>query len=395
MRTVPATARSLFERMPIVTVDRPALQANWRTLDAAQPSARTGAAVKADGYGLGAAKVATSLYDVGCRDFFVAWTSEGIDLRCSLSAHHGVVSPNDRPRIFILQGLERYAVEANLEHDLIPVLSTRDDIAVWLEGLRTAGQRASAAVQFESGMNRLGLEEAAAREAAAHFAAGDLPLVLVMSHLASADTPSGAEGLGGQSGAQRQRFIELAALFPTVPRSLANSAATLLSPDYGFELTRPGIALYGGGAGPQSRGRLRAVATLTAAVLQVRTAAPGEQAGYGGAAKLTRGTRIATVGLGYADGYHRATSGAGVNMRDLRPGAQAFVGGHRVPVLGRISMDLTLLDVTGVPEDAVRPGERAEFFGENVPIDEVAAAAGTIAYELLTGLGPRVFRDWR
>ena len=238
-------------------------------------------------------------------------------------------------------------------------------------------------------MNRLGLDAEDARTAAEAVAAGDLELSLVMSHLASADEDQ------GQTEAQLARFCELTKLFPGAPRSLANSAATLLGPDYGFELTRPGIALYGGSAGPQSDGRLRPVATLTAAVLQVRTASAGEAAGYGGAARLRRDTRIATIGLGYADGYLRAASGAGVGLRELAPGAQAFLGGRCVPVLGRISMDLTLLDVTDLPEDAVKPGDRAEFFGPNIAIDEVAAAAGTIAYELLTGLGSRVFRRWR
>ena len=217
---------------------------------------------------------------------------------------------------------------------------------------------------------------------------GALHVSMVMSHLASADEDP------DQSEHQRARFAALADRFPAAERSLANSAACFLGEGFTLDLTRPGIALYGGRAGPQSDGHLKPVATLSAAVLQIREAKAGERAGYGGSARLERPTRIATVGLGYADGYLRALSGAGIPMRGLAPGPHALLAGHRVPILGRISMDLTLLDVTDLPEDAVQPGDRAEFFGPNVALDEVAAAAGTIGYELLTGLGSRVNRNW-
>lgn len=376
--------------MPVVEIDRAALIANWRMLDSRAPAARTGAAVKANGYGLGAVEVAATLADAGCRDFFVAWAEEGAALRDSLDRLS--VNASTAPgaaRIFVLQGLEPATVPLHLARNLTPVLSTPDDIAVWREGLRAAASQATAAVQLETGMNRLGLAAEDARLAADFAAAGELGLCLVMSHLASADEPT------SQSAEQLDRFRALAGLFPSVPRSFANSAGIFLGPDYAFDLTRPGIALYGGGAGPGSSEAIRAVARLTASVLQVRIAKAGEAVGYGASARLSRDTRIATVGIGYADGYHRAASGAGVGMRQLRPGAEAMLAGRRVPVLGRVSMDLTLLDVTDLPEDAVHPGARAEFFGPEMPIDAVATAAGTIAYELLTALGPRVYRCWR
>ncbi|MEX6505049.1 alanine racemase [Jiella sp. M17.18] len=399
------------DRLPRVEIDRAALQANWRMLAARDPAARTGAAVKANGYGLGTAEVSVALHEAGCRDFFVAWAAEGAALREALDAaglgtggeqggmargmpatrHAGVLPApalDDQARIFVLQGLEPGAVQLHLSHRLIPILSTPDDLAVWRAGLQQAGRRAPAALQVETGMNRLGLDRADAEAAANLARSGALDLCLVMSHLASGDEES------GQSADQLARFQEIAALFPGVPRSIANSAGCFLGPDYAFDLTRPGIALYGGSCGPASTGTVRPVATLTAAVLQVRTARAGEAAGYGAAARLSRDTRIATVGLGYADGYPRAASGAGVPLRAERPGAEAFLAGQRVPVLGRISMDMTLLDVTDVPQDAVRPGMRAEFFGPNVALDDVADAAGTIAYELLTGLGRRVERLW-
>ena len=409
---------AMASRMPSVTIDREALAANWTTLAAFQPHARTGAAVKANGYGLGAAGVAQTLYSAGCRDFFVAWAEEGVAVRDALRRQHrdahearpseAVAIVGNRSegmpevarqvttdtatasqaRIFVLQGLEPSSVDLHLKHALIPVLSTPHDIAVWREGLSRKGRRAVAALQVETGMNRLGLDHREAEAAARLAATRDLDICLVMSHLASADEA------GPQSAKQRARFLALSTLFPATPRSLANSAGVLRGEDYGFDLTRPGIALYGGEAGKASKGLLKPVATLTAAILQLRWAEPGEAAGYGGAAVLTRRTRIATVGLGYADGYLRAASGAGVDMRKMISGAKAFLADRQVSILGRVSMDLTLLDATDLPEDAVSPGDRAEFFGANVPIDAVATAAGTIAYELLTGLGPRVTRYW-
>ena len=409
---IKATAASAG-RMPSVAIDGQALAANWRTLKALQPGARTGAAVKANGYGLGATDVARTLHDAGCRDFFVAWAEEGVVVRDAIRPQKpgggdDGASTADRAsgnassqrsdslattafrdaRIFVLQGLEPSTVELHLEHDMIPVLSTPDDVVTWREGLGRASRRAPAALQFETGMNRLGLDRPEAEAAAVLAASGDLDLCLVMSHLASADEA------GTQSDEQRARFLSLSGLFHGVPRSLSNSAGILRGEAFGFDLTRPGIALYGGEAGEASKARLKPVATLTAAILQLRWAEAGEAAGYGGAAILARRTRIATVGLGYADGYLRAASGAGVGMRKVTSGAEAFVAGRRVPVLGRVSMDLTLLDVTDLPLNAIKPGDRAEFFGRNMPIDVVAAAAGTIAYELLTGLAPRVKRFW-
>ncbi|MCE7027610.1 alanine racemase [Jiella avicenniae] len=380
---VPASPHH-HSRMPRVTIDTEALKANWRTLDALNGPARTGAAVKADGYGLGAVRVSQALFDAGCRDFFVAWAEEGVALRAGLDA-----AGLGDARIFVLQGVALDDVPACLEARLIPVLSNLAEIAAWCEGLERAGAKAPAALQFETGMNRLGLDAAEIPIVKAAQAGGALDVRLVMSHLASAD--EGTE----QREAQRRQFLAICEYFPGVERSLANSAGSFLGPDYAFDLVRPGIALYGGRAGAPSDGKLEPVATLTAAVLQVRTAKAGEAAGYGAAAKLSRDTRIATVGLGYADGYPRAASGAGVPLRETRPGAVAFVAGHLAPVLGRVSMDLTLLDVTDVPAELVEPGTRAEFFGPNVAIDDVADAAGTIAYELLTGLGKRVALNYQ
>lgn len=365
------------ERLPSVHLDRSALADNWRRLAAMAPASRTGAAVKADGYGLGAAEVSRVLYAAGCRDFFVAWADEGAELRETLQEGDA--------RIVVLQGLERLSADLCIARGLVPVLSTPQDIAVWRETTGSLGPR-PAFLQVETGMNRLGLGETDARAAAVLVAAGALRIDCVMSHLASADETS------EQSAEQLAVFDRLCGFFPGVPRSLANSAGIRLDPAFHFDLLRPGIALYGGGD-PRGLGGSKPVATLTAAVLQVRTAARGEAAGYGAAVRLTRDTHIATVGLGYADGFLRSASGAGVHAEAGRPAPMAYLKGRLVPILGRVSMDMTLLDVTDV-ESEIAPGERAEFFGPNLAIDRVAASAGTIAYELLTGMGARVTRMW-
>lgn len=374
-RSIPAVPHS--GRRPFVTVDGWALKSNWRHLANLAPSARTGAAVKADGYGLGLVPVAKALFAAGCREFFVAWAEEGAELRRAM--------PATNTRVFVLQGMDREAAALCREHRLIPVLSTLDDVARWREA-GVGRLPGAAALQFESGMNRLGLDEADARKAQGMGREGAFDLTLVLSHLASADDPA-----SGQNEAQRASFERIAALFPQTARSLANSGGVFLGRAFHFDLTRPGIALYGGETAMDPAGALRPVATLRAHVLQIRTVAKGEAAGYGATARLDRATRIATVGIGYADGFPRAGSGV-TPARDRQPAPEMCAAGHRVPVLGRVSMDMTLLDVTDLAEDALAPGDTVEVFGESIPVDETARRCGTIAYELLTSLGPRVAR---
>ncbi|MER0237987.1 alanine racemase [Fulvimarina sp. MAC8] len=365
--------------MPRVEIDRGALQRNWAALAAMHPDARTGAAIKANGYGLGAETVARSLFTAGCRDFFVAWPEEGLSVRREIGS---------AGRIFVLQGIEPAAVEVLAANGLIPVLSNLDDLTIWAEGIARLGQDAPAALQLETGMNRLGLDERVFLKAMDIVAERKLDIQLLLSHLASADVSA------DDTADQHRRFEAMTSQFREIPRSLANSAGIVCGERFGFDLTRPGMALYGGMACLRGKVVTEPVARFTAAVLQVREAESGEKAGYAGAARLSQRTRIATIGVGYGDGYPRALSGAGVPLRDGRAGPSAFLAGHPVPILGRISMDMTLLDISDLPDGAVKPGDRAELFGPQIPIDDVAEAAGTIAYELLTGLGSRVRRDW-
>jgi alanine racemase len=355
-----------------LTIDLGALADNWRTLAArVKPGARTGAAVKGDGYGIGLAEAGRALAAAGCDVFFVAMAEEGIRLRRALPA----------ATIYVLAGLSAQSAPILAAHELQPVLNTTEEIAVWLAA-REAGITTGSAIHVDTGINRLGLTVTQALALGGDGGpAAALGLTLVMSHLACADTPS--HPLNAR---QLAAFRAVTAAFPGIPASLANSAGVALGPDYQFDLTRPGIALYGASPG-DAVPALKPVVTAEARVLQVREMAAGDTVGYGATEGRVAGARLAILGIGYADGYHRAASSS-----DGKTGARVFVTGRSAPLIGRVSMDLMAVDVTGI--DGVERGDWAELFGPNVPVDETAKHAGTIGYELLTALGRRYARRY-
>lgn len=361
-----------------LTIDLDALAANWKTLAARSAPARTAAVVKADAYGLGMARVAPALWSGGCRDFFVALPHEGFALRDLLPA----------AAIHVLVPMPGEAMAEELAAaGLVPVLNTPDDIDRW--GLLCARRQEAlpCAIHVDTGMNRLGLTEREIETLAAGDRSG-LPVKpgLLVSHLACADEPD--HPLNAR---QLEIFQRVARLFEGSARSLANSAGIFLGPGYLFDLVRPGIALYGGRPVPEAR--MRTVVTAEAKVIQVRRAPAGETVSYGATVTLRRDTVIAVCAVGYADGLHRAASGTGVALRETSvPPGCGFAAGRRVPLLGRITMDSIMFDVTDCGEGAVRPGDFVELFGPNITLDEAASAAGTISYELLTSLGTRYHR---
>lgn len=359
------------------TIDLRALQHNYRTLAALAPTARTAGVVKADAYGLGIAEAVPALAAAGCDTFFVAWPEEGRAVR--------KVSPH--ARIFVLGGLfGREAAQAYAEASLIPVLNSRHETAIWEGFCSTDGVTHPCAIHVDTGMNRLGLTFEQARTLAEENAlTGALDPVLVMSHLAGADQPD--HPLNQR---QLETFTAARQLFGGVEASLANSAGIALGADFHFDLVRPGIALYGGLSGPD----LQPVVCVEARIVQIRTVRAGEAVSYGAAAVVQRDSRVAICAAGYADGLPRAVSGAGVPLRAVTGGGHGFAGGLRVPVLGRVTMDMTMFDITDVEDGALTVGDRIEVFGPNLPIEEAATAAGTISYELLTGLGRRHHRTY-
>ncbi|MFD1035127.1 alanine racemase [Sphingomonas hankookensis] len=352
--------------MSLLTIDLNALVANYRTIAARAAPARAAGVVKADGYGLGARHVADALYGAGCRDFFVALAGEASALRPTLPAD---------ARLFVLNGIAPGEEVSLIAADAIPVLNAPADIARWRAAARMAGRQLPAAVQVDSGMSRLGLAPGEVAAIAADPALLDgIEVVLVMSHLACGDEPDAAA-----NAAQRTRFAELAAMLPDAPRSLANSGGSFLDAAFHGDLVRPGIALYGGA--PQVTGEpvMRPVVALDARIVQVRTVPAGTGVGYGLTSVADHDRRIATLSYGYADGWPRMLSNRGA----------AYVAGVRAPIAGRVSMDSICIDVTDVPPDVLARTPHAELIGPHQTIDRVAADAGTIAYEILTGLRHR------
>lgn len=365
-----------------LTVDLGALAANYRMLADLGAPAETAAVVKADAYGTGIVPAVRALAAAGCRRFFVALPDEGIAARQAAP----------EAQVFVLDGLfNTEAAEACREAGLAPVLNTQSDIAQWEAHGRDGETPLPCALNVDTGMNRLGLTPERARVFAEENALTQaVSPVLVMSHLACADDPDHV--LNRQ---QRESFQRLRELFPGIESSLANSAGIFLGADYHCDLTRPGIALYGGAAVNGAPNPTRPVVTAEARVLQVRRAHAGETVSYGASQTLARNSLIAVAAAGYADGYHRSASGGGVPLRGaVAEGASGFVQGRRVPVVGRVTMDLTMFDVTDLGPGGVHAGDFIELFGPNMPIDEVATAAGTIAYELLTSLGRRYRRSY-
>lgn len=364
-----------FDIAPVrLTVDLGALAENWREMARQSGSARTAAVVKADAYGLGLEDCGATLYEAGVRDFFVAVVQEGVTLRA--------YAPD--ARIFVLSGIWPGQERMFFENDLVPVIASEEQLAFWMGVIAEYGDY-PCALQVDTGFNRLGLpmQDALALAEDVSRPASFSP-VLVLSHLHSGDTPSAASNK-----AQLESFRQVSAAFEGIESSLSASAGIFLGPEYHFDLTRPGIALYGGEAVDGVK-PLRPVATAEARVVQIRDAGVGGTVSYGATHRLSRPSRLAIASVGYADGYLRSLSGSGIPLRaGGTAGGFGFIAGHRVPVIGRITMDLTIFDVTDLPESAMRSGDYIELFGPNMPVDDVARAAGTIGYEMLTSLGLR------
>jgi alanine racemase len=362
-----------------ITIDLAAIAANWRTLAAMAPDSATGAAVKADGYGLGLETVMRALAGAGCRHFFVANAGEAFSAR----------AVDGQAEIFMLSGLDEADADDLGAARIVPVVNSFREAQIWALRNDTAGTPLPCALHFDTGLNRLGL-----RPDEAERLAGDPSLLqrlapgLAMSHFACADDPHHP-----MNGEQAGRFRAILARLPKMRASLANSAGILQQAGHGFDLTRPGIALYGGEAIDGGCPQIRPAVRFDARILQVYEAKRGESVGYGATQVLERDSVIAVAGAGYADGLPRAASGSGVAMRKAHPqGGMGAIGGRRVPYCGRVSMDLCAFDVTDLPPGFVRPGGWVEIFGDTIALDDFARAAGTIGYEVLTGLSRRAER---
>jgi alanine racemase len=357
-----------------ISIDLTTLQNNWRALAELVAPAECAGVVKADAYGLGAAEVIPALALAGCRTFFIATPEEGRSAR--------QLAPD--ARLFALDGLLHGAAPLLIAADVTPVLSSLAEIEEWTAEAAHQGRPAPAALQIDSGLNRLGLGETEVETLAARpdlLAALDIRLV--MSHLACADDPSDPH-----NEAQRAAFDQRRALLPAAPASLAASDGLMLGKPYHYDLVRPGYALYGGQAFGGGATPVNPVVTLKARILQVRTLATGESVGYSATWRASRPTRLAVVAAGYADGVARALS-AGLG----ESGGHVLVAGHKAPIVGRVSMDLITIDVTDV-QGSVSRGDLVTLIGPGLSIETMGRAAGTIGYEVLTRLGPRFVRTY-
>jgi alanine racemase len=350
-----------------LTVDLGAIVANWRFLKS-QSAGETAAVVKADGYGLGATRISAALFQAGCRTFFVAQLGEAVALRAGLP----------EAEIHVLAGLAEGEAPLFLAHKLVPVLNDLGQIERWAAASR--GRALAADIHIDTGMARLGLPPRETDRLLADPARlQGIKLDCLISHLACADEPDHP-----LNPLQLERLRALLGRLPCRRTSLANSSGVFLGPNYHFELQRPGAALYGINPVPGRANPMRPTIALDGRIIQVRDLEANMSVGYGATYRASSPRRIATVGVGYADGYLRALSSR----------AHAYIGDTRIALVGRVSMDLLTFDVTGLPPESVRPGGLVELIGPHQGVDALASEAGTIGYEILTSLGPRYARRY-
>lgn len=364
-----------FEHGAELTIDLRALAANWRRLRDRAAPAECAAVVKADAYGIGIEPAVRALWAAGCRTFFVAHLSEAV--RAKASAPDATV--------YVLNGLPPDSTSRFRELGVRPVLGSLAEIQDWTR----CGERHPAALHVDTGMNRLGLTMQEAQDLAAGDLLARLGPTLLMSHLVAAENPARAI-----NARQMAAFRELRRMYSTCPASLANSSGIFLPGSPAQDLVRPGYALYGGNPTPGAPNPMQAVIRLEASVIQLRDLSPGETVGYGAGWTARRPTRLATLSVGYGDGYPRAAGRTDeTEAVGLERGA-ALVGGHLCPFVGRVSMDLVVIDVTDAPPGAARRGAPATLIGDELDLDEVGRRAGTIGYEVLTNLGRRYRRRY-
>ncbi len=357
----------------VILVDLAQLAANWQALAHHVAPAECGAVVKADAYGVGAARVIPALYNAGCRSFFVATLDEAAQARELVPS----------AVVYVLDGLLPGTARDLERLGVVPALTSLEDARAW-SLLANNGTRApAAALHVDTGLHRLGMGAKEVRELARDSALLQrLDIALVMSHLACAD-----ESAHPMNREQLDVFHRLRSGLPPARASLAASDGLMLGSDFHLDLVRPGYALYGGQAAPGRSAPVAPIVRVKARILQVHDVAVGGRIGYSASYRATSPRRIATIAAGYADGVFRQASAT-----NETEGGWVALRGKRAPIVGRVSMDLITVDVTGIEDPAPERGDWADLVGPDLPIEMVGRAAGTIGYEVLTRLGPRFHR---
>jgi len=359
----------------ILTIDLTAIEANWKALAHRAMPSECGAVIKADAYGCGIGPVATMLANAGCNTFFVADLSEARRVRAVES----------EPAVYVLNGLMPGTGQTYASLNVRPVIGSMNELAEWDAFVSTNGWRGGAALHVDTGMNRLGVTVEEAAALAPRIRAENHGIVLLMSHFVSSEVPE--HPLNEK---QIATFREIRRLYRGIPASLANSSGVFLGSAAHCDMVRPGVALFGVNPTPERPNPMRPVVNLQGHVVGLRHINRGDTVGYNAVWTAKRATRLAVVAVGYADGYLRAASAS-----DSVSGGDAIVAGKRCTLAGRISMDLMTIDITEVPEGAVKRGDLVTLIGDGITVDDFAASAGTIGYEVLTSLGKRYHRVYK
>ena len=356
---------------PTLTINLHNLQQNWQILQDHAPTAECAAMVKADGYGLGVLELIQALHQQGCRTFYVATLEEAIQIREKLPQAfvYATTGPQTKEECEIFH-----------THNIAPVLNTLKEIELWKNHTSSHYEPARAGLHIDTGMHRYGLNLDQHKELINQGIFDSLHLTKIISHMASSE-----EDQNSYNEEQLQKFNEIAAFHPDQLKSFSNTSGIFLGPDFHFNEVRAGYGLYGGNPTPNKTNPLHTVAELTAPIIQISTVKQGRTIGYNQTFKTQEESRIATLRIGYADGLHRSLSNTGV----------VKIGDYTAPIVGRISMDLTTVDVSNIPPNELENLSHASIYASgDISIDEQAKRAGTNGYELLTSLGARIERNF-
>ncbi len=346
---------------------------NYQLINNKVGNTECAAVLKADAYGMGASVIAKALDKAGCSTFFVATIDEGIELRACFSKNEN--------QIAVLSGLLEGSEDIFYRNKLTPVLNDAEQIKKWASYNQQKKISAPSILHIDTGMNRLGLTISEFYDIIKKKTElKELNVGWIMSHLACGDQPRDI-----MNEKQLSVFLNAKKEFPNVKASLANSAGVFLGQSYHLEMVRPGIALYGSGSGSIPSKPLKQAIKLYSRILQIRTLTTGAPVGYGASYRVSKATRVATVGIGYADGY----------LRSLSNCSWVFFNGVRLPVIGRISMDYITVDITQIASEKIKTGDFIEIIGDKFTLDDLATVANTVPHELLTRLGTRHHRIYR